>query len=288
MERWTELRTAYQVAKLGTVSAASRALGTHRATVSRHIDALEAELGAPIFIRGAKGYTLTELGEAVLEVARKTDELFEDLLGRAKGRSGSLEGEIKITSLHPLTGLLMQPVAAFRKVNPSCQVTIIATEDLQRLEYGEAHVALRAGPKPDHPDYVVQPFGTVALNLYALDSYLGPQEGSIAPDDLRNFGFVMPTTQENHLPILSWIMENVPEPKVAIAASDPIILKEAVCSGLGLGVLSELDFAGRSDLRALLPDNSDWHVPLWLVTHVDLHRTEKVQAMLAHLKDART
>ena len=69
MDKWAELRTAYQVAKLGTVSAAADALGFHRATVNRHIDVLEAEIGARIFIRHARGYALTELGEDVLRVA---------------------------------------------------------------------------------------------------------------------------------------------------------------------------------------------------------------------------
>ena len=40
-----EIRTAYFIAKLGTVSAAADALGVHRATVMRRIDLLEAELG---------------------------------------------------------------------------------------------------------------------------------------------------------------------------------------------------------------------------------------------------
>jgi len=30
----------------------------------------------------------------------------------------------------------------------------------------------------------------------------------------------------------------------------------------------------------------EWEAPLWIVTHVDLHRTVKVQAFLAHLKHA--
>jgi DNA-binding transcriptional LysR family regulator len=35
----------------------------------------------------------------------------------------------------------------------------------------------------------------------------------------------------------------------------------------------------------ILPPLEDWRVPLWLVTHVDLHRTAKVQAFLKHLKE---
>ena len=61
MDKWAELRTAYQVARLGTVSAAAEMLGFHRATVNRHIDVLEAALGARIFIRHARGYALTVL-----------------------------------------------------------------------------------------------------------------------------------------------------------------------------------------------------------------------------------
>ena len=45
MDHWTEIRTAYGVARSGTVSKAAQELGVHRATVNRHIDALEAEIG---------------------------------------------------------------------------------------------------------------------------------------------------------------------------------------------------------------------------------------------------
>ena len=57
MDKWTEIKAAYQVARLGTVSAAAEVLGVHRATVIRHIDALEAELGGTLFHRHNTGYT---------------------------------------------------------------------------------------------------------------------------------------------------------------------------------------------------------------------------------------
>ena len=39
MENWDEIRTAFQVARLGTVSGAADVLGVHHATVIRHVDA---------------------------------------------------------------------------------------------------------------------------------------------------------------------------------------------------------------------------------------------------------
>ena len=66
MENWDEIRTAYQVARLGTVSGAAEVLGVHHATVIRHIDALEKRLGAKLFQRHARGYTPTEAGRDLL------------------------------------------------------------------------------------------------------------------------------------------------------------------------------------------------------------------------------
>ena len=57
-------------------------------------------------------------------------------------------------------------------------------------------------------------------------------------------------------------------------------------AGAGLGFLPVLAARARSDLIEVMPPRPAWDVPLWLVTHVDLHRTRKVQAFLAHLKDA--
>ena len=45
MDNWDEIRTAYQVARMGTVSGAAEVLGVHHATVIRHIDALEGAAG---------------------------------------------------------------------------------------------------------------------------------------------------------------------------------------------------------------------------------------------------
>ncbi len=284
MDKWTETRTAYQVARLGTVSAAAEALGYHRATVNRHIDALEEELGARIFIRHARGYTLTELGEAVLRVAQKTEELMDDLSGRAKGKSHQLEGEIKISVLPPMANILMAPANVFRRQNPGCKVVIYASDDLARLEYGEAHIAVRAGPKPQNPDYIVQEYLRVGLNLYAHDSYIEKNGMPRLEEGTEGHEFIMPATLLNRMPFRQWATENVKPSQIAMASDNSSVLTDAVLSGVGLGFLTQIDVQGRSDVHPLLSADPTCFVPLWLVTHMDLHRTEKVQAMLKCLK----
>ena len=283
MEKWTELRTAFRVAKLGTVSGAAESLGYHRATVNRHIDALEEELGAPIFIRHAKGYTPTELGEEVLRVAHKTEELIDDLTGRAAGLGNRIEGEIKITLLAPFAKLLMEPVAKFRAENPDCRTELIVSEDLARLEYAEAHIALRAGTRPDHPDYVVTHYRKIRLNLYAHESYIRRRGMPRGTDDLEGHEFVVHPEGIQRLPFATWMSDHIRPSQIAVSSRHIVVNRQAILSGLGMGFLSDADAEDRPDLHPVLPPNEGWHVDLWLVTHVDLHRTNKVQAMLRHI-----
>ena len=284
MDKWTELRTAYHVAKLGTVSAAAEALGLHRATVNRHIDVLEAEIEAKIFIRHARGYALTEIGNDVLRVAQKTEELMEDLAGRVQGGKSHIEGAIKLTILAPFASLLMDAISDFRAENPKCRVDIDVGEDLARLEYGEAHIALRAGAKPDHPDYVVTRFGDVGFNLYAHDSYIARCGLPEDIHDMTGHTFVLPDFPEGRLPFANWIKEHITADMIALSSRDVWVVPDAITTGVGMGFMGTHEASVRGKLHAILPPNANWVVNGWLVTHVDLHRTEKVQAMLKCIK----
>lgn len=172
MDNWNEIRTAYQVARLGTVSAAAEALGVHRSTVIRHIDTLEAVLGAKIFLRHARGYTPTDLGFDLMRVARATDEQFSQLVERATADPAELSGEFILTSLYILAPLVIPILKSFQASHPKVIVRYLTGERLFRLDYGEAHVAVRAGLKPDLPDHIVQPFIKTRVGLYASADYI--------------------------------------------------------------------------------------------------------------------
>ncbi|MEO0503266.1 MAG: LysR family transcriptional regulator [Pseudomonadota bacterium] len=286
MDRWSELRTALHVAEHGTVSAAAAALGYHRATVNRHIDALEEAIGARIFLRHTQGYTLTEIGEEVLRVAQTTQSMTDDLLRRVRGKTDQIEGEIRVTLLAPFAGLIMGAVDAFATRNPHCRVLIDASEDLAQLEYAEAHIAIRAGAKPDNPDYVVQSLGRTGLNLYAHDSYIARHGLPTGTGDLAGHRFVVPRDKDPRLPFWRWIDTHVTPEMVVVSANDIWVSIEAIARGVGLGFVADHEAETRPHLRPVLPPNRAWSVRLWLATHVDLHRTEKVQAMSREIKAA--
>ena len=286
MEYWTELRTALMVARLGTISAAAEALGVHRATVNRHVETLEGAFGAPLFQRHARGYALTDAGRDMLEVAGRADEMFGDLVGRSRGKAGQLSGSLIVTALAGVAPLVMPAIGAFHLAHPLIALEFVAGAQLARLEYGEAHVAIRAGAKPEVPDYVVTMFCRLRFGLYASHSYID-RAGHPDPDRLDGHRFVGAVGLRRPVPYADWMTDNVPSDALALRTTDQQVLHTAVCEGLGLGFLAEHDACVRPDLVAIIPPGDAWSTALWMVTHVDLHRTTKVQAFLTHLKSAK-
>ncbi|MDG4649504.1 LysR family transcriptional regulator [Roseibacterium sp. SDUM158017] len=283
MDNWDEIRTAYQVARLGTVSGAAEVLGVHHATVIRHIDALEQQLGAKLFQRHARGYTATEAGQDLLSVASVASDQFTQLAGRIKGRGDEVTGDLIVTSLGSLSPLLVPTIAKFQDRHPDLRVRLISDARLFRLEYGEAHVAIRAGKLPDQPDNVVQPFFTQTLRLVASRAYL-EAHGPLNDETLEHHRFIGPNEETPRAPYYRWLMETVPDRNVVFRASDMRAVKEAVIAGVGIGFLAGWDQNRTEDLVDMLPTLEEWSAKIWLVTHMDLHRTAKVQSFVRHLK----
>jgi hypothetical protein len=48
--------------------------------------------------------------------------------------------------------------------------------------------------------------------------------------------------------------------------------------------MSVHDAAKTNNLRVIIPPTSDSIISVWMVTHIDLHRTIKVQSFTQHLK----
>lgn len=285
MDNWDEIRTAFQVARIGTVSGAAEILRVHHATVIRHIDALEQRLGVKLFQRHARGYTATEAGQDLMQVATATDDQFTQLAGRIRGQSDGVSGDLVVTSLVMLSPVLTPVLAQFRRENPDLTVRFLTGARLFRLEYGEAHVAIRAGEAPSQPDNVVQPFFSQTMHLVAAPSYIEQHGTPDGIDDLVNHWFIGHDNIDSRAAFIRWLAEKVPENRIVFRITDDRAMVDAVVSGAGIGFVSTWDMRQHPELIEVMPSQKEWTAPLWLVTHVDLHRTTKVQAFLKFLKE---
>ena len=286
LANWDEIRTAFQVARLGTVSGAAEVLGVHHATVIRHIDALEKSLGTKLFQRHARGYTPTESGRDLLLVAQTTEEQFAQLTSRIKGQGETVAGELIVTSIGGMAELLTPVLTGFQQTYPGVQVRFLTDMRVFRLDYGEAHVAIRAGAAPEEPDNVVQPLAHIRTGLYASSDYAAQHGIPANESEFDNHRFVCVDNETTRAPFYRWLWSRVSPERISFRATESAALEEAVFRGAGIGFLAANRAAQYPDLIEVMAPRPEWDAPLWIVTHVDLHRTRKVQAFLQHLKEA--
>ena len=278
MECWNEVRTAYTVARLGTVSAAALELGLHRATVIRHIDALEEQLGTRLFQRHSRGYTPTESGEDLFITAKSTDEKLRQFASRVRDRKTVVSGEIIVTSLGIAIPIVTNALVQLRELHPDTTVRYIESGRLLNLAYGEAHIAIRSGQKPSNPDDVVRPFFDLYSTLYAHTSYIEKYGFPQSIEDFANHRFLS-NEQSSHIPFFQWLESNVDESNIILRSRSQRVLVESLLLGFGIGFMPIYQAHRDPNLKQIIRPKSDWFIPLWLVTHIDIHRTAKVQAI---------
>ena len=278
IESWDDIRNALAVARMGTVSGAAQALGVHHATVIRRIDALEAALGVRLFQRHPRGYALTEAGQTLLDEAGAADARFAQMAARISGAGERIEGEIVVTSLPELASLVMPRLIALMCEHPGLRLRYVTDPRLYRLDTGEAQVAIRAGARPTEPDYVVRQMMTVQTGLYGSAGYVATAG---ALEDLRAHRFVLPGPEACRAPFMQWLGQRLAAENIVMVSNDPEARLAAIRAGLGLGWVAPERAEGLVEVMSL----PEWESQFWLVTHVDLHRSPKVQAVLKALRE---
>lgn len=134
------------VARLGSVQAASRALGIAASAIDRQIIGLEQEGKTPLFERQPKGMRLTAAGEAVVLLARRWRADAERLAAELTEMQGLESGTVRLAAMDSqVNGVLPDLVAELERQHPKIHlaVEILSPEGAMRaLDEGEADVAL--------------------------------------------------------------------------------------------------------------------------------------------------
>lgn len=285
-DRWNEIRTAYWVARHGTLSAAAAELGIHHTTAQRQITALEERLGTRLFYRNPRGYAPTDAGNSLLQVAEATQDQFNQLAARISGYERQISGKLIITTIPEFGPLLVPLLAEYQQQNPGLSIELIADQRLLKLEYGEAHISIRAGQPPTEPDNVAQSLIRASASLYASRDYLARQGSLTSLDDLAGHRFVSRTNSSGDIALVEWMHKRIPAASIGFRAADSMSVMAAIESGMGIGMAIRYAASVSGNLVEMIPPQPDWFAQLWLVTHVDLHRSTKVQSFLTFMKDA--
>lgn len=276
------MRTAMVVARLGTVRAAADELGLHRATVSRHVDALEERLKTKLFLRHSSGYTPTKDGLALRSVAESADELISQFVSKTGDNEDELGGVLTLSALGRTFLVFAPAIRSFNQLHSNVSIRLNADYRIANLELGEADIAIRVGPKPAEPDYVVLPLHHFTLGMCGHKSYFEEYGIPSSTEDLTNHRFVAIQFPSGHFDVVE--LYDAPTRNISLICNDPTASFDSICAGGGLGLVEHSDIEANSELLEVLPKDPPIVIPVWLVTHMDVHRTKLIQAFVKHLR----
>lgn len=275
MHSWDDFRYFLAVANCGSFSEAAKQLKVNHSTVSRRIQALEAKHGVRLFDRTLNGYKMTEAGAAIYEI---TEQLQASTLKASRilqGQDARLEGDINLTMPHEIFDhLLAKPLHDFHQLNPNIHFNLMVSKGLRNMANMEADLAVRITATP--PDYLIGTRVTkMQHGLYQARSLV-----------IKDYTPLVVWAVEQEVP--SWAFEYFDNPRVVLQVDDLHSMYQAVKAGFGIArmpcfmpdVLAERDVMR---LAINLP-LSDWGI--WLLHHVDLRNTARINAARAFIKTA--
>ena len=179
------LRVFDRVANLKSFSAAARALGMPKSSVSRTVTLLEQELGTRLLQRTTRTAVLTESGTALHRGCQEILARIGQMLDYVGGLNASPRGLLRIsTGIGWGQNVLSQLLPVFLERYPEVEVAVELTSHVVNLVATTVDVAIRMGPMRDS-ELVATRLGAIPRILCASPSYLAKHGVPRTLKDLR-------------------------------------------------------------------------------------------------------
>ncbi|MGH8079988.1 MAG: LysR family transcriptional regulator [Lysobacter sp.] len=280
---WDDYRFILAVGRAGSLNGAAKRLAVSHPTVFRRINAIERALGARLFERGREGYAPTPTGEEVIAVAAEIEARITTTERRLAGLDARPTGRVRLTTVEPLLhGLLPPLLAKFRRAHPGIVLEVMADNAVHDLSRREADLALRPGGQP--PEGLIgRKIARIKAAVYRPRTLRLPRE--VGPDDLAGHDWLLPDGNLGNTAMAQWLRRQQYDRHAVLSANSLLALRDAAAAGMGLTVLPcYLGDAERRLARVgdpLEPLSSD----LWLLSHPDLRRTERIRVFADALRE---
>lgn len=201
------------VARLGSFTAAARAIGVTQSAVTKGVADLERQLGYAIFHRTARGAMLTERGRDFVErAARLLDDARELLRGDA-ALDNPYAGVLRIgVCPASLEWLLIEPLAQLVRRHPALRVDVNSSSFermIQQLRNGAVDVAVGFDPAfRDWPDVDRKLVGELQSVLFVRKGHPLLQEPVLTHDMLSRYPLVSPSDSRPYGAVIRDLFES--------------------------------------------------------------------------------
>jgi DNA-binding transcriptional LysR family regulator len=218
-------------------------LGVTPSAISQAVRALEARVGAALFIRTTRSVGLTEAGEKFLARAKPA---FEELVAAsevARDLGQRPAGLLRLSVPRAAVPILLEPlIASFCQAYPEVEIEIAASEELVDLAAQGFDAGVRFGQFIAADMIAVRLSPPFRFIIVGSPAYLARKKRPVRPDDLRHHACLR--WRRSGGAIALWSLNDQGR-AIEIAVSGPLIANDfptmlgAALEGVGLAQVPE-------------------------------------------------
>lgn len=285
------VETFLAVARHRSFRRGADSLGVTPSAVSQTIRALEARIGAALFIRTTRSVGLTEAGQRFFEGAAPA---FDELVAasqRAQGLGRTPSGLLRIAVPRGVMPLIVEPVIlSFCRAYPEVELEIAASEELVDLAEGGFDAGIRMGQFIDADMTAVRLTPPFPFAIVASPAYLDGAGVPLMPSDLQKHSCLRLRQSSGALAPWRFVAHGEP---IEMAVKGPLIANDyptllaAARDGLGLAQLpapmAEPGLAA-GELAAVLSDHAAMTPGVFLYHPGRRQALPKLRAFVEHIR----
>lgn len=287
------IRIYLAIAETGSLSQVARQEDIAVSSVSRKLDALEADLGFKLFNRSSRRMMLTDAGEQFLPRAKnillELDEAKHDM----SALSSDPKGLLTITAPSSFGRLYVAPaVTRFLQRYPQMEIDLHIGDEIIDLSARRIDIAVRIGVLPDS-DLVATQLAPCKRLVCASPAYLAKYGRPKTPQDLLQHNCLIATNAQTVYGLWSFAGVNKSAPlrvKGTLRSNDTYSLLRAAVAGIGIVHLASWlvkDMIISGQLVSLFPEQqlqSKIEPAIHAVRMPGRSHAAKAQLFIAHLR----
>ena len=286
MDQLAAIRVFVAIADAGSLSAAGRNLGMPLTTVSRHLVALEDDVGARLITRTTRELRLTETGRHYLESCRGILTELDAARLRVAGEQAEPQGELAITAPVAFGRLRVLPIVTeFLKTFPRVTCRLLLVDRVVDLIDEGIDISVRIGALPDSSLRATR-VGAIRLVTCVSPSYLAERGEPSLPRELAEHVCISVTALS--APDRWMFPGGKTGQRVAVQPHLIVNTAEAAVDAAksGLGIVRVLSYQAEAcladgSLRRILRDFEPEPIPVNLIHREDRLPQAKVESFIA-------
>lgn len=244
-DRLKPLRAFCQTVRLGSVSRAAEALFVSQPAISLQLQALERELGVPLFERSGRRLVPSREGQLLYEMAQPLVESLDGLEARFRDKVRGLDaGELNIAAnSSTILYLLPKIVERFRQHYPDVRLTLhnaISADGTDLLREDAADLAI--GSMTDVPaDLSYAPAYRFEQVLIAPHDHPLASGGALELADIARYPLVLPPKRQITYRLVDQVFQRHRIAyTVALEVGGWEVIKQYVAMGMGISIVPAL------------------------------------------------